>query len=90
MSEAIDGKQIEKNGLNERMLSSAAKSRDMKMKVIKNALSGMEKLTSGTKYSFYKRNPNLLCTSSGMLMMREKSTLDVIAQIGEAGRLSLL
>ena len=44
----------------------------------------------GTKYSFYKRNPNLVCTNSGMLMMREKSTMEVIAQMGEAGKQSMI
>ena len=49
--------------------------------MIKNALAGISDLTSGMKYSFYKANPNLLCTNGGVLMMREKSTMDVIAQI---------
>ena len=85
LAESVDGHIRERNGMNSRMISSIEKSREMKGKVIKNALAGISELTTGTKYSFYKRNPNLLIPNGGILMMREKSTMDVIAQMGQAG-----
>ena len=42
------------------------------------------------KYSFMKQNPNLLVPNGGILMMREKSTMEVISQMGEAGQLQLV
>ena len=70
-------RKVEKNRL---------KSRDE----IKNALSSVDNLVRDTKFSFYKRNPNLLITNGGVLMMREKSTMEVIKQLGQAGQLSLM
>jgi len=90
LKEAIDGKKQERNGLTPSQLTNAAKVRSLKHQMIKNALTGISDLTSGMKYSFYKRNPNLLCTNGGILMMREKSTMEVIAQMGQAGQLSLI
>ena len=37
-----------------------------------------------------KQNPNLLVPNGGILMMREKSTMEVISQMGEAGQLQLV
>lgn len=47
-------------------------------------------MVSGTAFSFYKQDPNLMVPNSGLLLMREKKTLEVIAQMGRAGKLSLV
>jgi len=39
---------------------------------------------------FFRKNPNLNIPNSGLLMMREKSTMEVIKQRGKAGKLSML
>lgn len=90
MQQAVDGKVKERNGLSHQMILKVEKARTMQQSVIKNALAGMSNWTEGAKYSFYKRNPNLLCTNAGMLMMREKTTMETIAQMKDAGKISLL
>ena len=68
----------------------AEKNRLKSREDIKNALSSVDNLVRDTRFSFYKRNPNLLVTNGGVLMMREKSTMEVIKQLGQAGQLSLI
>ena len=56
----------------------AEKNRQKSREDIKNALSSVDNLVRNTKFSFYKQNPNLLITNGGVLLMREKSTMEVI------------
>ena len=90
LRELFDGVKSTRNGLNQKQLLKALKIRRSNQQLIKNALDSVHHVTQHQRYSFYKRNPNLLCTNAGLLMMREKSTMETIKQLGEAGKLSLL
>ena len=70
-----------RNGLTPSMLQKVMKQRESQQNTIKDALSTMTMLSGTTakpNYSLYKRNPNLNVSSGGLLMMREKSTMEVI------------
>ena len=64
------------------MIQVAIRGREERQEVIKNALSSVDHLVRNFRYSFMKQNPNLLVPNGGILMMREKSTMEVIQQLG--------
>jgi len=72
------GKEDSRNGLSTASLNNVQKMRQNNQDTIKDALSSIDSIIRDFQYSFYKRNPNLLLPNGGLLMMREKSTMDVI------------
>ena len=84
------GRGITKNGLTPELLVKAQKNRAARVQTIKNALTSVDLILNDHTQMFYKKNPNLLVPNGSLIMMREKSTLEVIQQLGEAGQLSML
>ena len=68
----------DRNGLTPSMRRKVRKQREKQSEMIKDALCSLECVSKEQKLSGYKKNPNLMIPSSGLMMMREKSTMDVI------------
>ena len=78
MQQEFGGQLESRNGLTQEMITNAMHHRQNRQVCIKNALSSVDLLIRNFKYSFMKQNPNLLVPNGGLLMMREKSTMEVI------------
>ena len=66
------------NGLSPAMRAKVKKQRLNNNEGIKNVLSQLESMSRDKYYSNYKVNPNLLIPASGLMMMREKTPIEVV------------